>query len=115
MTANPTTVGGAGVVDVYFQVQFVQTGTNTPVAADGVTWLFDTTGVNIGRTFADPAFGGDGTALSEFYWRDANNDGIIGIDEARSLTGAEPISRSNWKAPSSTPPNPPRSPWPRLA
>jgi hypothetical protein len=50
-----------------------------------VTFLFDGSGVNVGRTYADPALGGDGTAASELYWRDANNDQTISVDEARNF------------------------------
>jgi len=85
VTSNPATLGVPNVTDVYVQLDFYNPGTTTHVAADGVTFIFDGSGVNVGRTFADPALGGDGTAASEIYWRDVNNDQTISVDEARNF------------------------------
>jgi hypothetical protein len=85
VTANPANLGVPNVTDVYVQLDFLQPGTSTPVAANAVTFLFDGSGVNIGRTFADPALGGDGTAATELYWRDANGNQIISVDEGRNF------------------------------
>ncbi|MFO0840181.1 MAG: PEP-CTERM sorting domain-containing protein [Phycisphaerae bacterium] len=85
VTSNPTTLGVPNLTDVYVQLSFYQTGTHTLVPANGVTFLFDGTGVNVGRTFADPLVGGDGTAATELYWRDANANDTITADEARNF------------------------------
>ena len=82
---NAATLGVGGVSDVYVQLDFVQPGTTTPVAGNLVTFIFDGSGVNVGRTLADPAFGGDGTAASELYWRDASGNQILSVDEARNF------------------------------
>jgi hypothetical protein len=85
VTSNPATLGVPNVTDVYVQLDFYNPGTTTHVAANGVTFLFDGSGVNVGRTFADPALGGDGTAATELYWRDVNDDQTISVDEARNF------------------------------
>lgn len=85
VTANPVTVGVPNVTDAYVQLDFYAAGTQTHLAANGATFLFDGSGVNVGRTFADPAFGGDNTAATEIYWRDANDNQIISVDEARNF------------------------------
>jgi len=85
VTANPATLGAPNITDVYVQLDFLQPGTTTAVANNAVTFLFDGSGVNVGRTFADPAVGGDGTAASELYWRDANGNQTISVDEARNF------------------------------
>jgi len=82
---NAATLGVPNVSDVYVQLDFVQPGTTTAVANNGVTFLFDGSGVNVGRTLAEAAFGGDGTAASELYWRDANGNQVIAVDEARNF------------------------------
>ena len=94
VTANPATLG-ANFTDLYFQVDFFQPGTTTPVANNAVTYIFDGTGVNTGTTLADPAVGagGDGTANTEVYWRDVNANGIITADEARGFAAP---SRANF-------------------
>jgi hypothetical protein len=93
VTANPITLGVPNVTDVYVQLDFYDPGTQNHVAADGVTYIFDGSGVNVGRTFADPALGGDGTAATELYWRDVNNNQIISVDEARNFAAP---NRANW-------------------
>ena len=85
VTQNPVNLGVPNITDVYVQVDFFQPGTTTPVANNAVTYLFDTTGVNAGFTFASPQVGGDGTAADEVYWRDANGNGTIEGDEARGF------------------------------
>ena len=85
VTANPVTIGVPNVTDVYVQVDFFQPGTTTPVANNAVTYLFDTTGVNAGYTFASPQAGGTGAATEEVYWRDANGNGTIEGDESRGF------------------------------
>jgi hypothetical protein len=85
VTANPVTIGVPNVTDVYVQIDFFQPGTTTPVANNLVTYLFDTTGVNAGYTFASPQAGGTGAATEEVYWRDANGNGTIEGDEARGF------------------------------
>ena len=85
VTANPVTIGVPNVTDVYVQVDFFQPGTTTPVANNAVTYLFDTSGVNAGYTFASPQAGGTGAATEEVYWRDANGNGTIEGDEARGF------------------------------
>jgi hypothetical protein len=84
VTANGATLG-SNFADVYVQLDFYVSGTQTHVASNGVTYIFDGTGVNVGRTLADPLFGGDATAASEVYWRDANDNQIITADEARNF------------------------------
>lgn len=87
VTANAANLGVPNLTDAYFQVDFVNPGTNTQVAANGVTYIFDGSGVNAGRTFADPILGGNGTDTDEVYWRDTNANGVITADEARLFTG----------------------------
>ena len=84
-TANPVSLGVPNIVDTYVQLDFYQPGTQTSVLANGVTFLFDGSGVNTGRTFADTLLGGDGTAAAEVYWRDVNGNGTISLDEARNF------------------------------
>jgi hypothetical protein len=88
VTANPVNLGVPNVTDAYVQLDFFQPGTTTPVAANAVTYLFDGSGVNVGRTFSEPAFGGDNTPLTSIYWRDANGNGTISVEEARNFGGA---------------------------
>lgn len=76
---------GPGIVDGYFQINFFQPGTTTPVANNAVTFIFDGSGVNTGYTFDSVALGGPGDSTGEVYWRDANANGIISADEARSF------------------------------
>ncbi len=85
VTSNPVTLGVPNITDVYVQLDFFQPGTTTPVAGNLVTFLFDGSGVNTGLTFASPAVGGSGTAAGELYWRDANANSIISVDEARNF------------------------------
>lgn len=80
--------GTNGYIDGYFQVDFFSPGTTTQLPANGATFIFDTTGVNAGTTFANPVLGGDGTAAGEFYWRDVDANSTIIGNEARSLTGS---------------------------
>jgi len=84
LTDNAANIG-AGVVDGYFQINFFQPGTTTPVASNAVTFIFDGTGVNTGYTFDSVELGGPGDSTGEVYWRDANANGIISGDEARSF------------------------------
>jgi hypothetical protein len=95
VTSNPVTLGVPNITDMYVQLDFYNPGTTTHVAADGVTYLFDGTGINVGRGFSDPALGGDGTPATELYWRDANNDQTISVDEGRNF-GATAGSFANF-------------------
>ncbi|HQY87934.1 MAG TPA: PEP-CTERM sorting domain-containing protein, partial [Tepidisphaeraceae bacterium] len=87
VNANPVNLEVADIIDAYIELQFLQPGTNTPVAGNLVTYIFDGSGVNTGFTYASPAVGGDGTAAQELYWRDANGNVAINGDEARSING----------------------------
>ena len=85
VTENPTNLGVPNVTDVYVQLDFFQPGTTTPVANNLVTYLFDSSGVNAGYTFASPQTGGTGATTEEVYWRDANGNGTIEGDESRGF------------------------------
>jgi hypothetical protein len=72
---NPLIHGG----DWAFQVGFYVPGTSTPVPNNGVTYIFDGSGVNVGSS-------------DDVYWRDAANDGIIQISDARSFGGGATLA-----------------------
>jgi hypothetical protein len=100
VTANPATLGVPNLTDVYYQVDFYNAGTQTHVTGNAVTFIFDGSGVNVGRTFSDPLVGGDGTAATELYWRDVNDNQTIAVDEARNFAApnrANMVLRFNGK------------------
>ena len=75
VTDNPPNDGDE-VMDVFMQMDFYNTGTNTHVANNGVTFIFrgGTSDPNAGYTFDSPILGGPGDGTGDFYWRDANDN-----------------------------------------
>jgi hypothetical protein len=93
VTSNPSNLGVSNLIDTYMELDFYQPGTTTPVANNGVTYLFRSGGgePNVGYTFGSAALGG--TQANDLYWRDANGDGNITGDEGRGFAAP---TRANW-------------------
>ncbi len=77
-----------GFIDGFFVVSFLNAGTSTNVTSNGVTFLFDSSGVNVGSSYdtagpTAPVFGG--TQADAVYWRDADGNQTIIGNEARSF------------------------------
>ncbi len=87
-TSNPANLGVSNITDVYVQIEFFQPGTTTPVANNGVTYLFynptGNLGPHVGYTFGSSQLGGTGQP-DEVYWRDADQNGTIIGSEGRSF------------------------------
>jgi len=94
VTDNPANDGDE-VMDVFMQMDFLQPGTNTSVASNGVSFIFrgGASDPNAGYTFDSPILGGPGNGTGDFYWRDANGNQVITGDEARSFAAP---TRANW-------------------
>ena len=87
VTVTSSAFSGAGLIDAYVQLDFLQPGTLTPVLNNSVTYIFDGTGVNTGFSLGSAELGG--TQADDVYWRDANGNGIITANEGRNFTAPD--------------------------